>query len=86
MTRVVLVLVPGVHLLDLAGPAQRGAAMATFWAFTDVGVITGSFVSGQIAAVAGFGTVFVVSAVLPLVGLAGLLAWRQLRRPAALAP
>ena len=70
--------------IDLAAPAERGAAMATFWAFTDFGVITGSFVSGQIAAVSGLGTVFVVSAVMPLVGLAGLLAWRQLRRPAAL--
>ena len=70
--------------IDLAGPAERGAAMATFWAFTDFGVITGSFVSGQIAAVSGLGTVFVVSAVMPLVGVAGLLAWRQLRRPTAL--
>jgi MFS family permease len=71
--------------IDLAGPAERGTAMATFWAFTDFGVITGSFVSGQIAAVSGLGTVFVVSAVMPLVGVAGLLAWRQLRRPAAIA-
>jgi len=71
--------------IDLAGPADRGTAMATFWAFTDFGVITGSFVSGQIAALSGFGTVFVVSAVMPLVGVAGLLVWRQLRRPAALA-
>ena len=70
--------------IDLAGPAERGAAMATFWAFTDFGVITGSFVSGQIAAVSGLGTVFVVSAVMPLVGVAGLLGWRQLSRPAAL--
>jgi len=70
--------------IDLAGPTERGAAMATFWAFTDLGVITGSFVSGQIAAVSGLGTVFVVSAVMPLVGVAGLLAWRQLRRPTAL--
>jgi len=69
--------------IDLAGPAEQGTAMATFWAFTDFGVITGSFVSGQIAAVSGLGTVFVVSAVMPLVGLAGLLAWRQARRPAA---
>src|SRR5213594_1137143 len=45
--------------IDLAEPAERGAAMATFWAFTDFGVITGSFVSGQIASVSGFGTVFV---------------------------
>ncbi len=71
--------------IDLAGPADRGTAMATFWAFTDFGVITGSFVSGQIAAVFGFGTVFVMSSVMPLVGVAGLLAWRQLRRPAAIA-
>ncbi|MDP9281504.1 MAG: MFS transporter [Chloroflexota bacterium] len=71
--------------IDLAGPAERGTAMATFWAFTDFGVITGSLVSGQIAAVSGFGAVFVVSSVMPLVGVAGLLAWRQLRRPAALA-
>ena len=67
--------------IDLAEPAARGTAMATFWAFTDFGVITGSFVSGQIAAVSGLGTVFVVSAVMPLVGVAALLAWRQLRRP-----
>jgi len=65
--------------IDLAGPAERGTAMATFWAFTDFGVVTGSFVSGQIAAASGFATVFVVSAALPLVGAAGLLAWRQLR-------
>ena len=71
--------------IDLAAPAERGAAMATFWAFTDFGVITGSFVSGQIASVSGFGTVFVVSAVMPLVGVAGLLTWRQLRRPSAVA-
>src|SRR5438034_254663 len=70
--------------IDLAGPAERGTAMATFWAFTDVGVISGSFVSGQIAAVSGLGAVFVVSAVMPLVGVAGLLAWRQLSRPASL--
>jgi MFS family permease len=70
--------------IDLAGPAERGTAMATFWAFTDFGVITGSFVSGQIAALSGLGTVFVVSAAMPLVGVAGLLAWHQLRRPAAL--
>lgn len=68
--------------IDLARPAERGIAMATFWAFTDFGVVTGSFVSGQIAAVSGLGTVFVVSAVMPLVGVAGLLAWWQLRRPA----
>ena len=71
--------------IDLAEPAERGAAMATFWAFTDFGVITGSFVSGQIAAVSGFGTIFVVSSAMPLVAVAGLLAWWQLRRPAALA-
>ncbi len=64
--------------IDLAGPAERGAAMATFWAFTDFGVITGSVVSGQIAAASGFGTVFLVSAVIPLIGVAGLLMWRQL--------
>ena len=52
--------------------------MATFWAFTDFGVITGSVVSGQIAAASGFGTVFVVSAVIPLIGVAGLVMWRQL--------
>src|SRR5207237_8848543 len=69
--------------IDLAAPAERGAAMATFWAFTDFGVITGSFLSGQIVAVSGFGAVFVVSAVMPLVGVAGLLAWRQLRSPTA---
>jgi len=69
--------------IDLAGPAERGTAMATFWAFTDFGVITGSFLSGQIVAVSGFGAVFVVSAVMPLVGVAGLLAWRQLRSPTA---
>jgi len=70
--------------IDLAGPAERGTAMATFWAFTDFGVITGSFLSGQIVAVSGFGAVFVVSAVMPLVGVAGLLAWRQLSSPASL--
>ena len=70
--------------IDLAAPADRGTAMATFWAFTDFGVITGSFVSGQIAAASGLGTVFVIAAVTPLVGVAGLVAWRQLRRPAAL--
>ena len=58
--------------IDLAGAAERGTAMATFWAFTDFGVVTGSFVSGQIAAASGFATVFVVSAALPLVGAAGL--------------
>jgi MFS family permease len=71
--------------IDLAGPAERGAAMATFWAFTDFGVITGSFVSGQIAAVSGLSTVFVLSAVMPLIGVAGLLRWRHVRLPAALA-
>src|SRR5256712_1429787 len=70
--------------IDLAGPAERGTAMATFWAFTDFGVITGSFVSGQIAAVSGFAAVFVVSAVLPLLGAAGLVAWRQLRHTVVL--
>ena len=44
--------------IDLAAPAERGTAMATFWAFTDFGVINGSFVSGQIAAVSALGTVF----------------------------
>ncbi len=72
--------------IDLAGPAERGAAMATFWAFTDFGVITGSFVSGQIAALSGLGSVFVVSSVMPLVGAAALLVWRQLRRPAGTVP
>src|SRR3989441_8199037 len=70
--------------IDLAGPAERGTAMAPFWALTGLGGLTGSFVSGQIAAVSGLGTVFVVSAVMPLVGVAGLLGWRQLSRPAAL--
>src|SRR2546427_9395037 len=36
--------------IDLPRPARRGAAMATFWAFTDFGVITGSFLSRQVAA------------------------------------
>src|SRR5947209_4161840 len=69
--------------IDLAGPAERGTAMATFWAFTDFGVVTGSFVSGQIAAVSGFGTVFVASSVMSLLGVMGLLVWRQLRSPTA---
>src|SRR3989454_6134342 len=73
---------PAIHLPRPAGPRT---AKGTFWAFTDFGVITGSFVSGQIASVSGFGTVFVVSALMPLVGAAGLLAWPQLRRPAAIA-
>src|SRR2546425_3004580 len=71
--------------IDLAGPAERGTEMATFWAFTDFGVITGSFVSGQIASVSGFGSVFVVSSAMSLVGVVGLLAWRHPRRPAAIA-
>jgi len=66
-------------IIDLAGPDQRGSAMATHWAMVDLGVSAGSIVAGQIAPVIGYGGVFVAASSAPLVGLC-FLAYVCLRR------
>jgi MFS family permease len=65
--------------IDLAGPDQRGSAMATYWAMVDLGVSVGSIVAGQIAPTVGYGGVFVAASSAPLVGLC-FLAYVCLRR------
>lgn len=66
-------------VIDLAGPDQRGSAMATHYAMVDLGVSTGSIVSGQIAPAVGYAGAFVAASFAPLVGLCGFLAY-ALRR------
>ena len=67
-------------VIDLAGPAQRGSAMATYWAMVDLGVSVGSIAAGQIAPVVGYGGVFIAASSAPLVGLCILLAYARLRQ------
>ncbi|NIN94837.1 MAG: MFS transporter [Anaerolineae bacterium] len=67
-------------IIDLAGPARRGAAMAIHWAMLDVGVSGGSIITGQIAPLVGYGGAFVAASSAPLVGLGGFLAYAGLRR------
>lgn len=66
--------------IDLSEPARQGAAMATYWAMVDLGVGLGSMVAGQIALAAGYGTVFVVAGLVPLIGLGCFLAYIFIRR------
>lgn len=74
--------IPGLNALaiDVAGPERRGAAMATFWAFIDIGVCLGSVSAGQIAAVAGYGGAFSAASLAPLVGLALFMTYAWSRR------
>jgi MFS family permease len=67
-------------IIDLAGLARRGSAMATHWAMVDLGVSAGSIVAGQIAPVVGYGGLFVAASSAPLVGLCGFLVYVRLRR------
>ena len=61
--------------IDLAGPAQRGSAMATYWAMIDLGVSLGSILAGQIAPVVGYGGLFIAASTAPLVGLGIFMAY-----------
>lgn len=67
-------------IIDLAGPARRGAAMAIHWAMLDLGVSAGSIITGQIAPLVGYGGAFVAASCAPFVGLGGFLAYAGLRR------
>jgi MFS family permease len=66
-------------IIDLAGLARRGSAMATHWAMVDLGVSAGSTIAGQIAPVVGYGGLFVAASSAPLVGLC-FLAYARLRQ------
>ncbi len=70
-------------IIDLAGPARRGAAMAIHGAMLDVGVSGGSIITGQIAAAVGYGSAFVAASSAPPLGLCGFLAYEGLRRVCA---
>lgn len=55
--------------IDVAGPARRGAAMATFWATVDLGVSVGSAAAGLVATESGYGGAFTAAGWAPLAGL-----------------
>jgi MFS family permease len=64
-------------IIDRAHPARRGAAMATYSASIDVGIIIGSFAAGLIAPRIGYGGVFFAASVAPLLGLGALIRVRR---------
>ncbi|MBI5649329.1 MAG: MFS transporter [Chloroflexi bacterium] len=64
-------------IIDRAHPARRGAAMATYSASIDVGIIIGSFAAGLIAPRIGYGEVFFAASVAPIIGLGILLIYAR---------
>jgi MFS family permease len=54
---------------DLAGPAERGAAMATLGVFLELGISSGSIAAGFLAGPIGLSATFVAFAGVALVGL-----------------
>jgi predicted MFS family arabinose efflux permease len=69
--------------IDLASHAKRASALAMFWAATDVGVISGVFLGGQLAAAFGYCGLFLVTALGPASGAIGLALWGMRRRSRA---
>jgi predicted MFS family arabinose efflux permease len=59
--------------IDLAPHGRRGAAVATFTAALDLGVLAGTTAAGIIVAHASFGAAFLVAAASPTLGLVLLL-------------
>ncbi len=57
-------------MLDLTGPAERGAAMSTFGIGMDIGIGLGSILLGVIIEASGFGVAFTVAGLVPVVFLA----------------
>jgi len=55
--------------VDLAPPGRRGAAMGTFSASFEVGIGAGAMVMGVVAALAGYSSMFLIGAALPLCGM-----------------
>jgi len=58
-------------VIDRASQDQRGSAMATYYAMVDLGVSTGSVVSGHLAPSVGYGGVFSIASWAPIVGMCG---------------
>jgi MFS family permease len=66
--------------VDLARPNKRGSALAMFWAATDVGVITGVLLGGQLAAAFGYSGLFLITSLGPAAAAIGLAVWWAARR------
>jgi len=59
--------------IDLGGPERQGAAMATYFAMVDLGIGLGSITAGQFVPILGYGGVFSLASVLPVIGLTAFL-------------
>lgn len=55
--------------VDLSPPGRRGAAMGTFSASFEVGIGAGAMVMGVVASLAGYSTMFLIGAALPITGM-----------------
>jgi MFS family permease len=72
-------------VLERVSPAQRGAALGTFFAAFDLGIGAGSMVWGLVAQRSDFATMFALCAVTPLLTAAYPLALNQVERRRRLA-
>jgi len=68
------------YAIDLGGQEQQGAAMATYFAMVDIGIAVGSITAGQFASLLGYGGVFLMASVVPVIGLAVFLLYRWTNR------
>ncbi len=71
--------------MDRAPESERGAAMATLTAAWDIGTVLGAFVLGFLADAAGYGQVFVLVGLIPLLQAAAFVMLLRGRRSAATA-
>jgi predicted MFS family arabinose efflux permease len=67
--------------IDLAPSGRRGAAVATFSAAPDLGILAGTIAAGMIVANASFSAAFSVAAASPTLGLVVLLALQRRTAP-----
>jgi MFS family permease len=67
--------------IDLAPSGRRGAAVATFSAAPDLGILAGTIAAGTIVANASFSAAFLVAAASPTLGLVVLLALQRRAAP-----
>jgi predicted MFS family arabinose efflux permease len=69
--------------IDRANPQRRGAAMASYTLWFQIGSGGGSFAAGALAAGAGYSAMYLCAILAPVAGLALVAAnWRGLVRPA----
>jgi MFS family permease len=71
-------------IVDRTPEAELGSAMATYSVAWDVGAVIGSVMLGFVAGVTGYGGVFAICAVFPLLGLLVFVTRVRSASPAAL--